>query len=82
MCGLIGRGAIGIVFVDRTPWHTLRMWPFWVSSDSGKCLLTVLTVMCGHMRNVRQGLRSTKTIPIAPLTITPHMPLLSPKYLF
>ena len=36
----------------------------------------------GHMRNVRQGVRSTKTLPTAPLTITPHMPLLSPKYIF
>ena len=34
------------------------------------------------MRNVRQGVRSTKTLPIAPLPITPHMPLLSPKDIF
>ena len=38
--------------VGQTPWRWLRWWPFWISSDSGKCLLTFLTMMSGQVRKL------------------------------
>ena len=42
--------AGALLLVDRTPWRWLRMWPLWVSYDSGKCLLKFFTVMRGQAR--------------------------------
>ena len=51
MVGGVGEGASeGFFLVERTPRRKLRIWPFWVSLDSGKCLLMFLTVMRGHVR--------------------------------
>ncbi len=38
----------GVPFVDRNPLLVFRPWPFDVSSDSGKFLLTVSHVRPGH----------------------------------
>ena len=38
-----------ITFVDLTPCFTCFMWPFCVSSDSGKCLVTLDTVSAGNV---------------------------------
>ena len=38
-----------VTLVDRTPWRWERMCPYCVSSDSGKCLATFLTLMRGHV---------------------------------
>ena len=47
----VGEGASGGLFwVKRTPRSKLHIWNFWISSDSGKCLLTFLTVVRGHVR--------------------------------
>ena len=43
---LVGRW----VLVDRTPCSWVRMCPFWVSSDSGKYLLTFFILTRGHDR--------------------------------
>ena len=40
----------GWVLVDHTPCQLVRMCPFWVSSDSGKSLLTFLILTRGHDR--------------------------------
>ena len=51
MVGGVGEGDSGGLFlVEPTPRRKLRIWPFWVSSDSRKCVLTLLTVMRGHVR--------------------------------
>ena len=42
----------GRVLVEHTPWHLLRMWPFWVSSDYGNCMFTLFTVISGQVRQL------------------------------
>ncbi len=36
-------------FVDLTPWCCYFIWPFWVSSESGKCFQTADVVRLGHV---------------------------------
>ena len=41
--------AIGFVFVDQMPCLALFMCPFFVSIDSGKCLIIIFTVRPGRV---------------------------------
>ena len=77
-----GRSAAG--FSPKETWlkhirngHYLT-WPHITVKNVNKYFPESEETQKGHMRNVRQGVRSTKTLPIAALPITPHIA----KYIF
>ena len=47
-CFAAASGVVNFSLVERLPWRLPRMCPFWVSSESGKVLLTFFAFKRGH----------------------------------
>ncbi len=45
----VGGGGVGVGLVNRRPCWMCFMWPFCISSDSGKCFMTLAAVSPGNV---------------------------------